>query len=310
MTTPLRPASIVADELTAAQSMAEASSTISRSDPLVAFMLRANDEEVAELRNELRESRSSDVEVSIEGRPVTEHRIGASFLARLINDMQAAYRATAEMVAGATVKPTRAATALTVAATAPGSFRVMFRTAEEQISLLEPPLSGRTLESLFDVISRTEHGDGPESLGAWAAQASEAGQRSLIRLAATLASSQGVAQFRWTPPGADTRVLALSSEAARSLAAGLAGAMGREVLNISGHLSMAQDEPPRIRITTEVDEFLLAVRDEQLLDVVRELLFQDVEAEVVIDMTTSPTTGAPLTRSELLDLRLAQPKTP
>jgi hypothetical protein len=34
------------------------------------------------------------------------------------------------------------------------------------------------------------------------------------------------------------------------------------------------------------------------------LIFQNVVAEIVVDMTTSPTTGAPKIRSELLSIRL------
>lgn len=66
---------------------------------------------------------------------------------------------------------------------------------------------------------------------------------------------------------------------------------------------MAQDDPPKIKIATDVDEHLAAVRDEELLYVVKDLLFSDVIAEIAIDMSTSPSTGAPTTRSELLDLR-------
>jgi hypothetical protein len=303
MTTPLRPLAMIAEELAAAEEMADAVKHIPRGDPLVAIMLDGNDLDVERLRIELQDARSSDVEVSIDGRPVNDHRVNASYLSRIINDLQAAYRAMAEML-GDAAKPSRASTALTVAGTAPGSFRILFRTAEEPLSLFERPLSERALESLVSVIEFGTDSRSADALRDWAATAPEAGVRSMIRLAATLASSHGTVQVRWTPPGGTDRVVAISSERSRSLAADLAGATGREIIVVRGHLGMAQDDPPRVRVRTAVDDHVADVRDIDLLEVVTELIFQNVVAEIVVAMTTSPTTGAPKIRSELLSIRL------
>jgi hypothetical protein len=303
MTKPLRPIAMIAEELAAAERMSESTRDVPRDDPLVQSMLSANDDEIVRLRSELMDARSSDIEVSITGRPVVAHRVSASYLARMVNDLQGAYRAVAENIS-TTAKPSRSVTALTVAGTAPGSFRVRFRTADEALSLLERPLSERTLETVFSVIGEAVRADLSHRVRAWASSASEPSVRAIIRLAATLASSQGTAQFRWTPPGGNDRVVAVSAHQARSLAAALAGAVGREILTVQGHLGMAQDDPPRVRISTSTDdEHVASVRDDELLLVVRDLLFRDVVAEIVVDMATSPTTGAPSIRSELLSLK-------
>ena len=72
-----------------------------------------------------------------------------------------------------------------------------------------------------------------------------------------------------------------------------------------GHLQMAQDDPARVRITTLDDQYLATILNEELLDRVKHLLFLQVTATLVIDMRTSPSTGAPLTHIELLDLEQA-----
>ncbi len=304
MTKPLRPIALIAEELASAEQMARAAVDIPRDDPLIASMLDRNRADVERLRVELAEARSSDVQLSIEGRPVTGHRISAPYLARVINDLQAAYRAMAEAVS-VEEKPGRTATTLTVASTSAGSFRVQFQTAEEALSLFDRPLSERTLEALFDVMSMSTNPNAGELLREWAATATEDSLRAVIRLAATLASSKGTAQFRWMPPEGGDHVLALPADRARALAVELAGATGREILTVRGHLGMAQDDPPRIRVTTADDEHVANVRDEDLLAVLPELLFGEVVAEIAVDMTTSPTTGAPSIRSELLSLRPA-----
>jgi hypothetical protein len=84
----------------------------------------------------------------------------------------------------------------------------------------------------------------------------------------------------------------------------LAGQVGREVITVTGHLEMAQDRPPRVRVRAPNDDFLAFVPDE-LLDQVKSLLFDTVKATLVIDMRTSATTGSPDVDIELMDIEPA-----
>jgi hypothetical protein len=126
--------------------------------------------------------------------------------------------------------------------------------------------------------------------------------RSMIRFSVALAGSKGSTIIRWKGVGSEERIVNVTSEAARSLAISLSGESGREVLEVEGHLEMGQDQPPRVRIRTQTDEFLASVPGEDLLDQVKDLLFGEVRATLVVDMRTSPTTGSPETRIELLDI--------
>ncbi len=208
------------------------------------------------------------------------------------------YRAVSEDIRTAPLS--RGQSNLMVASTSPGSFRVRFRTSEEPLSLLDPPRSEQTIAVLFELLGGTA-----ESRRRWAERTGEKSLRSVIRFASTLASSQGLTQLRWTRPTTESdRVARVTAEGARSIAADLAGTPGTEVITVEGHLSRAQDDPPRVRVTpVQGDSFTADVRHEDLLELVQTMLFTDVQATIALQMTTSPTTGAPSTRSELLDLR-------
>lgn len=299
--TQMRLPTLIEADLADAERVVDVTSGLGRDDLLVNSMLSQNDREVVRLRDELRDALASDLEISIEGRPITDQRISNSYFARLLNDVQAAYRATWESLDG--VPSRNAESMLTVVSTAPGSFRVRLRTAEENLSILEPARSERTLRVLFDLLS----GSSVER-HAWAGKAAQPALRSIIRFAATLASSQGRSQMRWVPPsGGSPRFVSLSTEDARLLAADLAGVPGMEIITVEGRLSRAQDDPPRVRVTNGSTDHTADVREDDLLALVQEYLFGQVVATIAVAMTTSRTTGAPVTRSELLELRRATP---
>ena len=75
-------------------------------------------------------------------------------------------------------------------------------------------------------------------------------------------------------------------------------------LEVVGHLSMAQDQPPRARVRTTEHTYLATVGDELLVRI-RELLFSEVRATIAIGMSTSPTSGTPETHVELIDVDAA-----
>jgi hypothetical protein len=123
----------------------------------------------------------------------------------------------------------------------------------------------------------------------------------MIKLSATLAVAQGSTTIRWRGIAAPEQIVTLRKEDARDLALALSGRPGREIITVIGHLEMGQDQPPRVRFRTADEEYSAKVPNE-LLDRVKELLFGEVQATLVIDMKTSPTTGSPDTDIELLDL--------
>lgn len=304
MTAPLRPRTQIAAELAEAEELAARFPSASTVDPYLRLMREQNEHEAEELRRELREATSSDLQVSLDGRPVTDHSVSLPFLNRVTAELQSVYRALAraESVDG---KAHRESTSLVLTGTSPGSFRLELRVPGGQLELLRPALADRVLGALLDLLSGSALESG--SVAAWSRTAEESAVRALIRLASALASSGGTTQLRWQSPTGVERGVALSSAQARTLAATLAGESGREIISVSGHLTMAQDDPPRVRIHTDTDEHRADVRDEALLDVVKELLFDQVTADIVVDMSTSPSTGRPTTRSELLGLTPAPP---
>jgi hypothetical protein len=178
-----------------------------------------------------------------------------------------------------------------------------FRTSEEPLSLLERPLSERALGQLFEVLESSRGRDAEVFAVDWASRSPDASIRAMVRLASALAASHGTTQLRWTSLDGTDRSIQIEPDQARRLAAALAGKTGRELLTVRGHLRMAQDDPPKVKITSAVDEYIALVHDEELLYAVKDLLFGDVIAEIAVDMSTSRTTGAPMPRTELLDIR-------
>lgn len=300
--TRIRPIEQIARELEAAEAFASETTGVPSSSVLVAFALEQNDLELDALRRELAEARSSNVELSIEGTPVTEYQISVSYLNRVTGSLQAVYKAIARTLTTTGQLAGQQGT-LRLASTAPGSFKMMFRTAEDDdLNLFEKPLSDRALGELFELLEAGRAGQHAVA-AQWASTSDESAVRAMIRLGAALAASRGTTQLRWTSLDGHDRTLALSADNARRLASTLAGQAGQEIVEVRGRLRMAQEDPPRVRIRTETDEHLASVGDDDLLDEVRGLLFTDVVAEIAIEMSTSPTTGAPTTTSHLLHIR-------
>lgn len=303
MTTPLRPTNQIAAELAEAEALADRYPSAATSDPFLAAMRDQNEAEVQRLREELRSAASGDLQVSLDGKPVEDHSVSLPFLNRVTSELQSVYRSLArsESDDGAA---RREETGLVLAGTGPGSFRLELRVPGGQMELLRPSLADRVMETMLQLLSA------PVTEGAyaaeWAQRVDESAVRAVIRLTSALASSGGTTQLRWRSARDEETTVALSATQARSIAAALAGETGREILSVTGHLTMAQDDPPRVKIQTQIDEHRADVKDESLLDDVKELLFGEVTAEIVVDMSTSPTTGRPSARSELLSLARAE----
>jgi hypothetical protein len=259
-----------------------------------------NVREIEWLQEELAQALSGHLEVSLSGSPVEDHRVSVPYLNRVLETLQGTYRAVLKSIAPE--KITRAAGTLAVAGTAPGSFKVSLSAPTTQLELMDEPITDRGMGIILDLLTAAEAGEighvGPE----WAARVEEGAVRSMIRLAAALASSRGTTHVRWRAASGEERLVAVTADAARSLAASLAGEAGREIISVTGHLEMAQDRPPRIRVTTDDDDYVAAVNSPEMLDLVRDLLFGEIRATLVIDMRTSPTTGSPGVDIELLDL--------
>ncbi len=299
----IRPVKQIQRELEAAEAFAAETRGVVRSSPVVSLMLDDNDHDLEALRRELAEARSSDVELSITGTPVTQHQISVSYLNRVTSSLQAAYKSISRALASSG-QPVGQQGTLRLAATAEGSSKMLFRTTEDDdLSLFEDPLSDRALSELFRLLEAGRSSDN-RIVEEWAARADDSAVRAMIRLGAALAASHGTSQLRWTSLDGADRTLALNADNARELASTLAGQTGQEIVEVRGRLRMAQEDPPRVRLGTETDdEYVASVGDDDLLDEVRGLLFTDVIAEIAIEMSTSPTTGEPRTKSHLLHIR-------
>lgn len=223
----------------------------------------------------------------------------------MLEGLQSTFRATCRAIAP-DGKLRRAEATLSLLATAPGSFKVLVMTPPAQLEFLESPVVDRALTTIVDLLASAEHGTTAEDIPPWVAESDEPVVRSMIRFSVALAGSQGSVGIRWRGISSEERLVVVTSEAAKDLAMALSGETGREILIVTGHLEMGQDQPPRVRIRTTDDEYLAHVPNEELLDRVKDLLFGEVQATLVIDMRTSPTTGSPGTQIELLDLQALQ----
>jgi hypothetical protein len=266
-------------------------------------MRSANETELARLEIELREALSGVLEVSLDGLPVEDHRVTVPYLNRVLESLQSTYRAVFRSLSQ-DKHLRRGEATLSVVGTSPGSFRVSLAIPPKQLDLLGDPTADRALSAIVTLLAAAEQGTAAEAGRVWAETSDETAVRSMIRLSASLAGSRGVTTIRLTEASGSQRVVAVTYAAARDLAMSLAGQAGREVLSVTGHLEMAQDRPPRVRVRTDDDEYLAAVSDE-LLDRVKSLLFDTVRATLVIDVRTSATTGSPDVDVELLDLEPA-----
>lgn len=273
-------------------------------DELVLLMRNDNERDIAALEAELEQAFSGDLELTLDGRPVADHRVALTYFNRLTDSLQAAFRA-----AYRTMTPTgsinRGEATLSIAGTAPGSFKVSLTVPAAQLELLEDPLADRAMMRIVRLLQAAASGTEATSAEEFAAGAAEPEVRAMIRLAASMATSGGTTGIRYRAVDGTETIASVRHEAARRLAEALAGRTGREVVTVTGHLSMAQDQPPRVRVTTTDDVYLAVVTSDELLDRVKSLLFGEVEATLVVDMRTSPTSGTPSTTTELIDLEPA-----
>jgi len=182
---------------------------------------------------------------------------------------------------------------------------VSLKAPASQLDLLDDPIIDRTMAVIVSLLQDAAAGAAPERINDWAGRATEPEVRAMIRVASALASSQGTTSIRWRGVVGSEKVIYLQAAAARALAVSLAGKTGREVITVTGHLQMAQDQPARVRVQAADDEYLASVASPDMLDRVKALLFDEVRATLVIDMKTSPTSGSPDTTTELMDLEPA-----
>jgi hypothetical protein len=302
VTTP-RPIALVRHELASALAYQQRYESRHSDDQWAVRMREDNEREVERLRAELTLALSADLELSIEGVPVEDHRISVPYFNRVLESLQATYRAVLKSMSPDHLR--RAEVTLSVAGTAPGSFKVLLKAPPAQLELIDEPLVDRGMGQIVDLLQAAQAGTIDQVGPAWASRADEPEVRAMIRLAATLAASRGTTHLRWLAVGGTERMVSLSAAAARSLTLALAGEVGREILTVTGHLEMAQDRPPRVRVRTDDDEYIASVKDSEMLERVKSLLFEEVEATLVVDIRTSPTTGIPDTNVELLDLERA-----
>ena len=193
---------------------------------------------------------------------------------------------------------------MSIAGTSPGSFKVALKTPMAQLDLLDDPIIDRAMGVIVDLLQAAAEGREDVTAAAWAARASEGEVRSMIRVSSAMASSQGRTKVRWRGVDGAERIVDVAASAARNLAVALAGNVGREVITVTGHLEMAQDEPPRIRIRAAEDDHVATVH-EDMREQVKSLLFDEVRATLVVDMRTSATLGTPRMTTELRDLEPA-----
>lgn len=294
-----RPVGQIQHDLLTAMAYRERYTDRSTSDPWVIQMRDANESEIKSLQLEMAEALSGDLEITLEGQPVTGHTVTVPYLSRVLGALQATYRS---ILTRMDESAGRAGSTLSVAATAPGSFVVAVKTPPAQLEFFDTPVTDRAMNEIVSLLTSSIDGRESEAGPAWAQSTEEPTVRAMIRLAAALASSRGRTRIRWTPVSGHEQLLALTSDNARRLATSLAGDPGREVVIVTGHLEMAQDRPPRVRIRTADDEFIASVKQDELLSTVRELIFSEVQATLMVDMRTSPTSGSPVIETELLDL--------
>lgn len=298
---PVRPIDHIRRDLASAGAYRELYRERPSDDPLVLMMRESNERDIRALESELKDALAGELELTLLGPAYAEHRVGVPLLTRILSNLQSTFRA---VYRSHTPSDTvhRGEATLSLVATAPGSFKVAVATPSVQLDLLEPsPLVDQVIGEIVRLFAAAEEGQAGVEAPAWAAIRDEPVVRAMIKLSATLAVAQGSTTIRWNGISTPEQIVTLRTEDARDLALALSGRPGREILTVTGHLEMGQDQPPRIRLRTEGEEYSAKVPAE-LLDRVKELLFGEVQATLIIDMKTSPTTGSPDTDIELLDL--------
>ena len=300
MTAP-RPTTIIRNELESAIAYRESYHDRPATDPLVFMMRSANEKDISALTAELQVAQTGDLEMTLLGPDYEHHRVSVRYITRVLETLQSSYRAMYKAITP-TGSIKRSDATLSLIATAPGSYKVQIATPATQLELLDPPVADLALGAIVELLQSAARGTTAIDIPRWVEASEEPVVRSMIRFSVALAGSKGSTVVRWKGIDSEERMVRISSEAARALAVSLSGESGREILEVEGHLEMGQDQPPRIRIRTAHDEYLAAVPSEELLDQVKDLLFGEVHATLVVDMRTSATTGSPETRTELLDI--------
>ncbi len=298
-----RPAHLVRNDLENALAYQRAYKDRPALDWCSQLMRDDNEREISNLRSELAEALAGDLELSLDGFPVEDHRISLPYFNRVTESLQAAYRAVYRALS-ADGRLRRGEANLSIAGTGPGSFRVSLKAPPAQLVLLDEPMIDRAMAVIIDLLQAAAGGTALNRASDWAAIATEPEVRAMIRVSSALASSQGTTRLRWRGTQGVETTVELRPAAAVALAVALSGTTGREIITVTGHLEMAQEQPPRVRVRTADDEHLASVTPE-MLDRVKALLFDDVRATLVIEMRTSPTSGSPDTRIELMDLEPA-----
>jgi hypothetical protein len=263
-------------------------------------MRAANEEEIENLQNELALALSGDLELTLDGVPVANHNVTVPYFSRVLESLQASYRAMLRWVSTEPLR--RPDTTLSLSATGPGSFVAQFKLPPTQLEFDNDPIADRAMAQIVDLLASAEAQTTTDVVPEWASRTDEPAVRSMVRFAVALASSGGTTVVRWRRVSGEEQLVRLSASAARSLVLALTGDVGREVVEVVGHLEMASDTPPRIRIRTEDDEYLATVTDREQLERVKGLLFEEVSATLVVDTRTSPTTGRPDVHTELLQI--------
>ena len=274
---------------------------------LVVLQRQENDREIATLLAERTAATTAELEVSLEGQAVEGHVVTVPYFQRVLEQLQGAFRTLRRAALAPGERLSRTEGALRLAGTGPGSFRAYFDLPTTQLVLGQLPRGDLALRDLLQLFEAAGQPHDTQTIATWAETADEPALRAVIKLAATLASSGGTTAFRLTMADQVEHLVSVAPDQARNLAIALAGPMGREVLSVTGHLAMAQDDPPRIRVETSDDEHLADVPldNEELLERVKALLFSEVQATLVVDMRTSVSSGRPSQRTELLDVRQA-----
>ncbi|HTW06972.1 MAG TPA: hypothetical protein VME46_05665 [Acidimicrobiales bacterium] len=298
---PVRPIEHIRRDLATAGAYRERYLARPSGDPLALMMREANEQEIRVLESELKQATAGELELTLLGPAYESHQVGIPLLTRILGNLQSTFRAVYRSRTPSGSVHREEAT-LSLVATAPGSFKVVVATPPAQLDLLEPaPLADQAIGEIIRLFVAAEEGQAGAVAPAWAAAQDEPVLKAMIRLSAALAVAQGSTMVRWHGVNTPEQLVRLRKEDAKDLVLALAGQPGREVVQVTGHLELGQDRPPRIRLRTAEDEYSAKVPTE-LLDRVKELLFGEVQATLIIDMKTSPTTGSPDTDIELIDL--------
>ncbi len=298
---PVRPIEHIRRDLAIAGAYRERYQQRPSDDPLVLMMRETNEKEIHALELELKDATAGEIELTLLGPAYAEHRMGIPLLTRILGNLQSTFRAVyRSRRLGGSVHSEEAT--LSLVATAPGSFKVAVATPSAQLDLLEPsPLIDQAIGEIVRLLVAAEEDQAADVAPTWAATRDEPVVRAMIKFAAALAVAQGSTTIRWHGVSTPEQLVTLRKEDARDLALALSGQPGREIITVTGHLEMGQDQPRRMRPRTTDEEYSAQVPAE-LLDRVKELLFGEVQATLIIDMKTSPTTGSPDTEMELLNL--------